>query len=267
MFAFHHLLTFTATTASLLSTIESLRPQFCCLLSTLGASVAGVVSAKQQTRNPIWEFPGATRANAYPLFSVFCRRCRVPPGFAAWSEILYAHCFTAEGQESQSSTKETTLWRRKIDTTTNSAVVHGSFEIRTQSASGLTNMCIRTSRTSTSGGATLVLSLLLSLSLQLRGGSSFVLPLTAAKRCHHASRSASCVKTIGQASATDSPAGSDEGAEVARVEEQDDDGGGQARSPAGLTLEGVYKRLKLETQGLADGVVGLESKDTDYGVS
>ena len=116
-------------------------------------------------------------------------------------------------------------------------------------------MCsIRTHRIGTSGGATLVLSVLLALSLQLRNGSSFVLPVTAVKRCHHASR----------LDATDS-AGSDEGgAEVAGVEEQDDR---QAKSPARLTLEGVYKRLKLETQGLADGVVGLESKDPNYGVS
>eukprot|EP00752_Nemacystus_decipiens_P004373 g3997.t1 len=64
------------------------------------------------------------------------------------------------------------------------------------------------------------------------------------------------------AAATDHT-GSDEGAEVSGVEEQDD---GQARSPAGLTLEGVYKRLKLETQDLGEGVIGLESKDTDYGI-
>lgn len=114
--------------------------------------------------------------------------------------------------------------------------------------------------------ATLVLSLLLALSLQLRGGSSFLLPLTVAKSCRHASRSASCVKTIGWAAATDS-AGSDEGAQQAAAEGVEEQDGGQAKSPAGLTLEGVYKRLKLETQGLADGVVGLESKDTDYGVS
>lgn len=40
-----------------------------------------------------------------------------------------------------------------------------------------------------------------------------------------------------------------------------------AKSPAGLTLEGVYKRLKVEVQGLDDGIVGLESRDKDYGVS
>ena len=126
-------------------------------------------------------------------------------------------------------------------------------------------MCsIRTHRIGTSGGATLVLSVLLALSLQFRNGSSFVLPVTAVKRCHHASRSSSCVKTIGRAEATDSAGADEGGAEVAGVEEQDDR---QAKSPARLTLEGVYKRLKLETQGLADGVVGLESKDTDYGVS
>lgn len=122
--------------------------------------------------------------------------------------------------------------------------------------------------TRTGGGATLALSLLLALSLQLRGGSSFVIPLAPARGYHHASRSASCIKTIG-AAATDSTAVSDEGqqqepTEVEEVEEQDD---GQARSPAGLTLEGVYKRLKMETQDLDEGVVGLESKDTDYGVS
>lgn len=117
-------------------------------------------------------------------------------------------------------------------------------------------MCIN----NTAGGATLVLSLLLALSLS----QSFVIPLTAAKRYHHASQSASCVRVIGLAAATDS-AGSDEGAPTEeKVDEQDD---GQARSPAGLTLEGVYKRLKLEAQGLNDGAVGLDSKDTDYGVS
>lgn len=126
------------------------------------------------------------------------------------------------------------------------------------------NMC-GTSRTR--GGA-LVLSLLLASSLQLRCGHSFLLPSTAAQGFHHASRSASCAKTVGWASAPEGT-GSDEGAqqhtaEEGAVEAQDD---GHARSPAGLTLEGVYKRLKLETQGLADGVVGLESKDTDYGVS
>lgn len=51
--------------------------------------------------------------------------------------------------------------------------------------------------------------------------------------------------------------------------EVDDDGGdgdGRPKSPAGLTLEGVYKRLKLESLGLDDGTVQLDSKDNDYGV-
>lgn len=65
------------------------------------------------------------------------------------------------------------------------------------------------------------------------------------------------VSTQGQTSSGKEPAG------VVMVEEADD---GMPKSPAGLTLEGVYKRLKLETQGLDDGIVGLESKDTDYGV-
>ena len=124
------------------------------------------------------------------------------------------------------------------------------------------NMC-STRRTRISSRATPIASLLLALSLQLHNSSSFVISLAASKRCHHASRSASCVRTISRAAAPDS-AGSDEREEAVGVDEQAD---GQARSPAGLTLEGVYKRLKLETQGLADGVVGLESKDTNYGVS
>lgn len=61
----------------------------------------------------------------------------------------------------------------------------------------------------------------------------------------------------GQAPSEKEPAG------VVVVEETDDR---MPKSPAGLTIEGVYKRLKLETQGLDDGIVGLESKDTDYGV-
>lgn len=47
----------------------------------------------------------------------------------------------------------------------------------------------------------------------------------------------------------------------------EEDSDGMVKSPAGLTLEGVYKRLKLEVQGLDDGVVGLESRDNVYGVS
>lgn len=51
------------------------------------------------------------------------------------------------------------------------------------------------------------------------------------------------------------------------VDAEDDEDGNQPKSPAGLTLTGVYKRLKMETQGLDDGIVGLESKDAEYGVS
>lgn len=45
-----------------------------------------------------------------------------------------------------------------------------------------------------------------------------------------------------------------------------EDGADGRTSPSGLSLEGVYKRLKLETLGLDDGTVRLESKDTDFGV-
>lgn len=82
--------------------------------------------------------------------------------------------------------------------------------------------------------------------VQLHAGSSFLLSSMASKRPRPASR---CLRTIAWAEANEAGAGQ------------------TATSPAGLALEGVYKRLKLETQGLADGVVGLESKDTDFGVS
>lgn len=82
--------------------------------------------------------------------------------------------------------------------------------------------------------------------IQLHAGSSFLLSSMAPKSPRASSR---CLRTIAWADANEAEA------------EQ------AATSPAGLALEGVYKRLKLETQGLADGVVGLESKDTDFGVS
>ena len=61
------------------------------------------------------------------------------------------------------------------------------------------------------------------------------------------------------------PAPSDSPPAGLAVEEESDSG--MAKSPEGLTLEGVYRKLKLETHGLDDGIVGLESKDTDYGVN
>ena len=45
--------------------------------------------------------------------------------------------------------------------------------------------------------------------------------------------------------------------------EEDESDSGMAKSPEGLTLEGVYRKLKLEAHGLDDGTMGLESKDTD----
>lgn len=67
-------------------------------------------------------------------------------------------------------------------------------------------------------------------------------------------------------SAGDTSAAQGEPEAVAETLEEGDTEG-MVRSPAGLTLEGVYKRLKLEVQGLDDGIVGLDSRDTDYGVS
>ncbi|CAN0148162.1 unnamed protein product [Pylaiella littoralis] len=115
------------------------------------------------------------------------------------------------------------------------------------------------SSSSSSRASTLALSLLLLLAaLQPQSGASFLFPVTLS--CRHVSWSpTSFVKTWSSAAA-----GQPESASEGEQEENQDDG--RARSPAGLTLEGVYKRLKLETQGRADGVVGLESKDTDYGI-
>ncbi|CAM9701604.1 unnamed protein product [Choristocarpus tenellus] len=49
-------------------------------------------------------------------------------------------------------------------------------------------------------------------------------------------------------------------------EESENKEGSGPLTPAGLTLEGVYKRVKIEAQGLEDGAVALDSKDVDYGV-
>ncbi|CAM9369157.1 unnamed protein product [Ectocarpus sp. 12 AP-2014] len=109
-------------------------------------------------------------------------------------------------------------------------------------------------------------SLLLLLALQLRNGASFLLPSPAITRCSgFASRSASCgVMRASEADGDIEEVASLNVEDEAKVEDEGADG--LARSPAGLTLDGVYKRLTLETQGRADGVVGLESKDTDYAI-
>lgn len=74
--------------------------------------------------------------------------------------------------------------------------------------------------------------------------SAFMVPVISASTT--ASRASSLCKT----SATDKAGGED----------------GADRSPAGLTLEGVYQRLKLDSIGLDDGGVSLDSTDPDYGV-
>lgn len=112
-------------------------------------------------------------------------------------------------------------------------------------------------------GQVVVLLLLAS----LQPGSSFLAPTTPIARSRafviwktYAAGTSNVepeVPTQGQAPSGKEPAG------VVVAEEADD---GMPKSPAGLTLEGVYKKLKLETQGLDEGIVGLESKDTDYGV-
>jgi hypothetical protein len=41
---------------------------------------------------------------------------------------------------------------------------------------------------------------------------------------------------------------------------------GEPQNPDGVTLEGVYRRLKLEVLDLDDGVVGIESRDPRFGI-
>lgn len=110
-------------------------------------------------------------------------------------------------------------------------------------------------------------SLLLLLALQLRSVASFLLPSPAAiTRCSRfAPRSAWCGVMRASEADGDTEEASSNVQDGTDGEDEGDDG--LARSPAGLSLDGVYKRLTLETQSRADGVVGLESKDTDYAVS
>jgi hypothetical protein len=41
---------------------------------------------------------------------------------------------------------------------------------------------------------------------------------------------------------------------------------GEPQNPDGVTLEGVYRRLKLEVLDLDEGVVGIESRDPRFGI-
>lgn len=115
--------------------------------------------------------------------------------------------------------------------------------------------------TTASTTTALALSLLLPLST-LRGCSSFLLPAPFVGRSPPSCKTwASSPSTAGTPDTKESfPTHSGD------VKPHEDSKDGQPESPAGLTLEGVYRRLKLDTQGLDDGIVGLESKDTDYGV-
>lgn len=110
---------------------------------------------------------------------------------------------------------------------------------------------------------------LLLLAAALHTGSSFLFPVTAVGRVPPSCKT--WASSVLSQSATSS---SDVGEPVSQPPEIDDDdaeevsdeGDDQPKSPAGLTLEGVYKRLKLESLGLDDGTVQLDSKDNDYGV-
>ena len=110
---------------------------------------------------------------------------------------------------------------------------------------------------------------LLVLAAALHPGSSFLFPVTAVGRLPPSGKP--WASSMQPQSATPS---SDVGEPVSQpsefnydgAEEVPDGGDRRPKSPAGLTLEGVYKRLKLESLGLDDGTVQLDSKDNDYGV-
>lgn len=87
-------------------------------------------------------------------------------------------------------------------------------------------------------------SLLLLAEAASHGASAFLVPVITTPRTAIYSRATSLCQT----SATEAD-------------------GGEDKSPAGLTLEGVYKRLKLDSIGVDDGGVSLDSTDPDYGVS
>lgn len=116
---------------------------------------------------------------------------------------------------------------------------------------------LRRAPTSSRTAPSYVLLLLLSLAVTLPSASSFLFPTTATVRSK-----ASCWKTRAESSDAVEPVPEEDDPFA-----EEDNNDGQPRSAGGLTLEGVYRRLKLETQGLDDGIVGLESKDTEFGVS
>lgn len=87
-------------------------------------------------------------------------------------------------------------------------------------------------------------SLLLLAEAASHGASAFLVPVITTPRTAIYSRASSLFQT----SATEAE-------------------GGEDKSPAGLTLEEVYKRLKLDSIGVDDGGVSLDSTDPEYGVS
>lgn len=111
---------------------------------------------------------------------------------------------------------------------------------------------------------------LLLLAAALHPSSSFLFPVTAVRNPPSCKAWASSTQPLSATSSSDvgepviepvQPPGLDDAAEV-----DGGDGDDRLKSQAGLTLEGVYKRLKLETVDIDAGTVELDSKDTDYGV-
>lgn len=126
--------------------------------------------------------------------------------------------------------------------------------------------------------------MLVALMASIKAGSSFMSPTIVAntraavvrhgRACSTSSPSKKTCWAIGAtldgSSDSKEPVSSADTTAVAAQEaeeiEEEEEGDDVVKSPAGLSLEGVYKRLKLETQGFDDGVMGLESKDPKFGV-
>lgn len=108
---------------------------------------------------------------------------------------------------------------------------------------------------------------LLLLASALHPSSSFLFPITAVSGLPPSCKTWSASLRPQSASSSSDVGEPVQSSELGGAEDEVDDAAdGRPTSPAGLTLEGVYKRLKLECVDIDEGAVQLESKDTDYGV-
>eukprot|EP00904_Undaria_pinnatifida_P000067 jgi/Undpi1/10060/HiC_scaffold_28.g12514.m1 len=108
---------------------------------------------------------------------------------------------------------------------------------------------------------------LLLLASALHPSSSFLFPITAVSGLPPSCKTWSASLRPQSASSSSDVGEPVQSSELGGAEDEVDDAAdGRPTSPAGLTLEGVYKRLKLECVDIDEGAVQLESKDTDYGI-